>query len=106
MQRSSYLGCQPTLEHASVQATKWLVAGSPLFQALIQYRQRLTDEPRLCIMVILLRQHLSLNKPFGGGPIDDTCDPGTRWPPAAAEHPTSRHILDLKVTPRTTMTSR
>jgi hypothetical protein len=62
--------------------------------------QRLTDELRLCILVILLRQHLSLNEPSGGGPIDDTCDPGTRWPPAAAEHPTSRHILDLKVAPR------
>jgi hypothetical protein len=100
MQRSSYLGCQPTLEHARVQATEWLVAGSPLFQALIQYRQRLTYEPRLCTLVILLRQHQSLNDPFGGGPIDDKCDAGTRWPPAAAERPTSCHIFDLKVAPR------
>src|SRR5271167_253828 len=59
--------------------------------------QRLTDELRLSILVILLRQHLSLNEPSGGGPIDVTCDPGTRWPPAAVEHPTSRHILDSKL---------
>lgn len=100
MQRSSNLGCQPTLEHACVQAAEWLVAGLPLSQALIQYRQRLTAEPRLCTLVILLRQNLSLNEPSGGGPIDDTCDPGTRWRPAAAEHPTSRHILALKIAPR------
>jgi hypothetical protein len=97
MQRSSYLGCQPTLEYANVQAAEWLVAGLPLSQALIQFRQRLAAEPRLCTLVILLRQHLSLNEPSGGGPIDDTCDPGTHWPTAAAEHPTARHILDLKV---------
>jgi hypothetical protein len=79
-----------------------LVAGLPLSQALIQYRQRLFDEPRLCTLDILLRQHLSLNDPFGGGPIDDTCDAGVRWPPAAAECPTSRHILDHNVPPRKT----
>jgi hypothetical protein len=33
-----------------------LVAGLPLSQALIQYRQRLFDEPRLCTLDILLRQ--------------------------------------------------
>jgi hypothetical protein len=72
----------------------------PLSQALIQFCQRLTDEPRLCTLVILLRQHLSLNDPFGGGPTDDTSALGTRWTPAVAEYPTSRHILDLKVAPR------
>ena len=102
MQRSSYLGSQPTLEHARAQAAEWLVTGLPLSQALIQYRQRLTAEPRLCTLVILLRQHLSLNEPSGGGPIDDRCDPGTHWPPAAAERLTSRHILDHNVPPRKT----
>jgi hypothetical protein len=74
--------------------------GSPLPQALIQFCQRLTNEPRLCTLIILLRQHLSLNDQFGGGPADDTCDRGTRLPSVAAERPTSRHILDLKVAPR------
>ena len=96
------LGYQPTLEHASAQAAERLVAGLPLSQALIQYCQRLFDEPRLCTLDILLRQHLSLNDPFGGGPIDDTCDAGVRWPLAAAECPTSRHILDHNVPPRKT----
>ena len=78
---------QPTLEdvsaaHATAQAAEWLVAGSPLPQALIQFCQRLINEPRLGTLVILLRQQL------GGGP------------PAAAERPTSRHILDRKVAPR------
>ncbi len=96
---------QPALEHAraahsTVRAAEWLVVGSPLPEALIQYWQRVTAEPRLRTLVILLRQLLSLNDPFGGGPTDDTCDLGTRWPPAAAERPTSRHILDLKVAPR------
>src|SRR2546428_30378 len=83
---------QSTLEHASaahstVRAAEWLVAGSPLPQALIQFCQRLTNEPRLCTLIILLRQHLSLNDQFGGGPTDDTCDRGTRWPPVAAAPP-------------------
>ena len=56
---------QSTLEHAhaahsTVRAAEWLVAGSPLPQALIQFCQRLTNEPRLCTLIILLRQHLSL----------------------------------------------
>jgi hypothetical protein len=59
LQRSSNLGCQPTLEQASAQAADWFVARSPLSQALIQYRQRLANEPRLGILVILLRQHMN-----------------------------------------------
>ena len=94
------LGYQPTLEHASAQAAERLVVGLPLSQALIPYRQRLTVEPRLCMLVILSRQDLSLIDPFGGGPFDDACDPGGRWQAAAAERPTSRHILDHHVPPR------
>jgi len=99
------LDVQPTLEHESAshstaRAAEWLVARSPLSQALIQFCQRLTDEPRLGTLVILLRQKMSQNDSFGGGPADDTCDHGTRWPAAAAERPASRHILDLKVAPR------
>jgi hypothetical protein len=74
--------------------------GSALSQALIQLCRRLTDEPRLSTLVILLRQHPSLNDPFGGGPTGDPCSLETRWPAAAAECPTLRHILDLKVAPR------
>ena len=50
---------RPTLERASAtgpslaRAAGSFVAGSPLPQALIQCRQRLTDELRLCMLVIL-----------------------------------------------------
>ncbi len=51
----------------------------------------------MCTLAILLRQHLSLNDQFGGDPTDDTSALGTRKPPAAAERPTLRHTLDLKL---------
>jgi len=96
---------QLTLEHESAahstaRVAEWVVAGSPLCQALIPFCQRLTDGPRLCTRVILLRQHLSLNDQLGGGPTDDTSSLGTRVSAAAAVRSSSRHILDLNIAPR------
>ena len=45
-------------------------------------------------------QHLSLDDPLGGGPIDDACMLELAEASAAAERPTSRHILGIEVTQR------
>ena len=60
---------------------------------------------RDCEAVILLRQHVSLNEPFGGGPIDDTCASWTSLTTRSCRLPTSRTTLDICVAPRK-MTSR
>ena len=64
-----------------------------LFQALSQFASGSLTGFDCAILVILLRQHLSLNEQFGGGPTDDTCTPGTRWQAASAERPSLRHSL-------------
>ena len=74
--------------------------GPGLFQALIQFASGSLTGLDCATLVILLRQHLSLNEQFGGGPTDDTCTLGTRWPAATAERPTSRHNLNLTDVPR------
>ena len=74
--------------------------GPGLFQALIQFASGSLTGLDCATLVILLRQHLSLNELFGGGPTDDTCTLGTRWPAATAERPTVRHNLNLTDAPR------